>query len=180
LWLIIHAISSEGRKIAVISWIDFLSRLIFSIIIQLVILRGNSPITYSGALISLKLLDDRKWFLDTMYLIRIFRFIYNGTLSCVIPYYIYTVDENGEEGSIDLVQNFTALYIMCDIDQLLAYDNNYIEKWKELLEKIRVENLITIYKKDIKKTCASQAIDIFGHIIFVSSMPVLIFVATII
>ena len=32
-----------------------------------------------------------------------------------------TIDENGEEGGLDLVQDFTAIYIMCDIDQLLAY-----------------------------------------------------------
>jgi TRAP-type mannitol/chloroaromatic compound transport system permease small subunit len=48
-----------------------------------------------------------------------------------------------------------------------------------LLEQIKVEDLISFYKRDIKKSRASEAIDVFGHIIFVISMPVLILVAII-
>lgn len=42
-----------------------------------------------------------------------------------------TIDAKHEEGGLDLVTNFTALYIMCDIDNLLAYQNDRISEMKE-------------------------------------------------
>lgn len=72
-----------------------------------------------------------------MYMTKMLRYLFNSIISCVIPYYIMTIDEQGEEGGLDLVQNFTALFIMCDIDQLLAYnDEALITKIKEEIERV--------------------------------------------
>jgi hypothetical protein len=34
----------------------------------------------------------------------------------IIPFFIMTIDAEGEEGGIDVVADFTALYILCNID----------------------------------------------------------------
>lgn len=72
------------------------------------------------------ILDNRFWFQATKFLAVLIRMLYNVLLLGVIPYYVMTVDAEGAEGGLDLVTNFTALYIMCDIDQLLAMDGNTI------------------------------------------------------
>ena len=72
-------------------------------IIQITIFKDLSPILYSSALYELKILSDDDLFNSKMYMIKMFRYLYNGILLCVIPYNIMTIDEKGEEGGLDLV-----------------------------------------------------------------------------
>jgi hypothetical protein len=89
----------------------------------------------------------------------VLKHIYNEILLFAIPYCIMTTDAKGEEGGIDLVMNFAALYIMCDIDNLMAYKDDRITMMKESIEKIKLEDLMTIYDKNTKETYSSKILD---------------------
>ena len=75
---------------------------------------------YSASLNNLNLMTDDQGDHAFYEMIRMFRMLYNCCMCCIIPYYIMTIDHYGEEGYLDLIQNFTSLYIMCDIDQFLG------------------------------------------------------------
>lgn len=97
------------------SWQDFLARMIFAVIIQVCIGKDYGPIAFSNSLINLRIVGSgatKKFALMK----RFGRSIFNSLLLFVVPYYIITIDSDGEENAVDLVQNFTALYILCDID----------------------------------------------------------------
>ena len=44
----------------------------------------------------------------------------------LICMYILTTDSEGEETRFDMVQNFTSLYIICDVDQIVT--DPYVSK----------------------------------------------------
>ena len=62
------------------------------------------------------------------------RFGYNVIAAVVIPFFILTIDEEGEETGLDLVKDFTALMIMVEIDNMVKSDeiDNLIEHISEL------------------------------------------------
>lgn len=113
--LILIALTND-RDIAVNSCLDFLSRYVFALISQFVIIRDLEPIMFSGALNELNLMCENKGKQSFFFCVRMFRLLYNCCMCCIIPYYIMSIDNEGEEGYLDLIQNFTSLYIMCDID----------------------------------------------------------------
>ena len=49
-----------------------------------------------------------------------FRFGYNIIAAVVIPFFILTIDEEGDETGLDLVKDFTALIIMIEIDNMVT------------------------------------------------------------
>mgnify|MGYP006952990804 FL=1 len=112
----------EDRLLAMMGWEDFFARMIFAVIIQVCIGKDYGPIAFSNSLINLRIVGSG-WYKKMALIKRLGRSIFNSVLMFVIPYYIITIDSSGEENGVDLVQNFTALYIMCDIDQLLTLND---------------------------------------------------------
>jgi len=49
-----------------------------------------------------------------------FRMTFSLILVFVIPYYLFTIDDDGEETRVDQVKDFTALIILIDLDNTLA------------------------------------------------------------
>ena len=113
--LVVSALKNE-RQIAVNSWLDFLARYMFALITQVIILKDNDSNIFTRALNDLYLISDNKGDYSYYSMVYIFRQFYNSCMCCIIPYYIMSIDQDGEEGYLDLIQNFTSLYIMCDID----------------------------------------------------------------
>ena len=114
--LILVCYSIWERKLAVSNWLDFLSRMIFSVVIQYCIQLDIGPIRFSGAMVTLNLLSHNGTFKSIGYIMRNCRASFDNILLVVIPVYIMTIDSGLEEGGLDLVMNFTALFILCDID----------------------------------------------------------------
>ena len=69
---------------------------------------------------------------------------FDNILLVVIPVYIMTIDSGLEEGGLDLVMNFTALFILCDIDQLMALQGKEFEEYVEDLRSIPKQELIVM------------------------------------
>ena len=110
----------DDRKLAVSYWVDFLTRMMLCVVIKNCIRQDIGPIKFSGAMISLNLLTHRGTFKSLAYIMRNCRRAFDNILLVVIPVYILTIDSGLTEGGLDLVMDFTALYILCDIDQLMA------------------------------------------------------------
>ena len=113
-WIILKNLY-EDRLLAILCWEDFFARMVFAVIIQVCIGKDYGPIAFSNSLINLRIVGSgvtKKVALIKRFL----RSIFNSVLLFVIPFYIITIDSAGEENGVDLVQNFTALYILCDID----------------------------------------------------------------
>jgi len=49
-----------------------------------------------------------------------FRMTLSILIIFIIPYYIFTIDDDGEESRVDQVKDFTALIILIDLDNTLA------------------------------------------------------------
>ena len=118
--------------------------MIFSVVIQKCIQLDIGPITFSGSMISLNLLTHNGKLKSLAYTMRNCRASFDFILLVVIPVYIMTIDSGLEEGGLDLVMNFTALYILCDIDQLMALRGKEFEEYVEELKSITRQELIVI------------------------------------
>ena len=103
--------------------------MIFSVVIQKSILLDIGPISFSGAMVGLNLLTHNGKLKSLGYIMRNCRISFDNILLVVIPMYIMTIDSGLEEGGLDLVMNFTALYILCDIDQLMALRGKEFEEY---------------------------------------------------
>lgn len=97
---------------------------------------------FSSALNELNLFTNDQNKKSLSYMLRNMRKSFNHILLVVIPFYIYTTDDEGEEGHLDLVQNFTALYIMCDIDQLLTLPSQLIDNYTSHLTDLGPRKLL--------------------------------------
>ena len=80
-------------------------------------------------MIHLNLLTHIGTFKSLGYIMRNCRRAFDNILLVVIPVYILTIDSGLEEGGLDLVMNFTALYILCDIDQLMVLRGKEFEEY---------------------------------------------------
>ena len=112
----------EDRLVAVMSWQDFLARMVFAVTIQVCIGKDYGPIAFSNSLINLRIVGEGSTKKLAM-MKRFWRSIFNSLLLFIVPYYIMTIDPDGGESGVDLVQNFTVLYVLCDIDQLLTIND---------------------------------------------------------
>ena len=69
-----------------------------------------------------------------------FRFGYNIIAAFVIPFFILTIDEEGEETGLDLVKDFTALIIMIEIDNMVT--DSSIEHLSDVIEALSLDELL--------------------------------------
>jgi len=53
-----------------------------------------------------------------------FRMTVNIIIFLVVPYWLFTIDAEGEETAVDQVKDFTALMIIVDLDNILAFTLN--------------------------------------------------------
>lgn len=119
LFYVLHEVLLH-RKIALLGWFDWLARIIFSLIVLMNIYSDLKPIKYSRGLYQLHLHgNDFADFAPCMARC-CFRFGYNMIAAVVIPFFILTIDEGGEETGLDLVKDFTALIIMVEIDNMVT------------------------------------------------------------
>lgn len=166
--LIISALGD--RKLSVGCLDDYIARMIFSIVIQYCIRKDINPMNFSAALNELNLYSHNNFKKSLSYIVRNIRKSFNHILLVIIPFYIYTTDPEGEEGHLDLVQNFTALYIMCDIDQLLTLPSQLVDNFYDQLKSIGPNKMI-IFKFSEKPVVQSNLImDTLQFIVSVSSV----------
>ena len=57
-----------------------------------------------------------------------FRIFFNTMLLIIIPLFIFTIDLDGEESAIDLIKDFTALYILAEMDNQIKDTNSNLKE----------------------------------------------------
>ena len=153
LCMVLIPLALVERQVAVRSWLDFIARHVFSLISQIVIIKDLEPYNYSMALIKLNFMTDSKAYQSFFKMIRTIQMLYNSFMCCIIPYYIMTIDAEGEEGYLDLLMNFSALYIMCEIDQIIAFKSQTFQRVQEEILKIDVQDIMKLrFKTNLKES----------------------------
>ena len=100
--LIFYAL--KERKIAVGTWTDYVSRMIFIVVIQYCINKDLGPVQFNNAIINLNLFTHDGNMISRSLMVRNFRKVFNHVLMVMIPFYILTTSpDEGEEGPLDLV-----------------------------------------------------------------------------
>ena len=158
----------KDRELVLLKWQDFIPRLIFSLIIQRAIGKDSSPINFSNSLLELRLLDGNFVRMSIAYLHRYSRSVFDSFCQAVITYRIISSDVSKEESHMDLVMSFTALFVLCDIDQLMSLSLSGIEKYIEDIKNLDSERYLYIRFQE-KKHCKCCFVTCFSWITCVIS-----------
>ena len=134
------------RKIVILGWYDWLARIIFSLIVLMNIENDTKPIAYSRSLYQLHLHGTEFTDFAPCMARCCLRFGYNVIAAVVIPFFILTIDEEGEETGLDLVKDFTALMIMVEIDNMVKSDE--IDNLIEHISELPIDKLLSRWHED--------------------------------
>jgi len=151
------------RKIALMPWHEWCLRVLLSITVEFILYKDVISIKRNRAMVNCGLKYPYSPNYDHLtcqgrygniakvsskdYMYMLFRFIITCGAMVFVPWYIFTIDENGEESALDQVKDFTALVIIVDIDNLLSglFDLKY--KLREGPSELKKSKLAQRFKR---------------------------------
>ena len=110
-----------NRRPILDSWDTLILRVFLTLCIHVIIKIDNKSVLAYHSLIkvgSFGISNLKRW-----KFVLLVRWALNNLLAVMISYFIFTIDQDGQETCLDQVKDFTALLILIEIDNLVKFDN---------------------------------------------------------